>query len=178
MKRMQTKEGMIMKSKLTRITLALLSPISNFLPDFMEHSLIHFFSRDLKKGLAGELTDECFEFLLRGMECAFCLSKGYRTNIRGFRGTYFFRTRDDVVVNSVTFDQSKMTVHEDAVEDWDIRVTLKDVQAFWKFIFSKDHDILNLVLANEVDIEGNLNYIYRFGFLARDLGHRLGLKNL
>jgi hypothetical protein len=25
-----------------------------------------------------------------------------------------------------------------------------------------------------VQIEGNLNYIYRFGFLARDLARRLG----
>ena len=173
MKRTQAKEGMMMKSKPKRRILAFLSPISNFLPDFIEHSLIRFFSRKLQKGLGGELTDECFEFLLRGMEGAFCVSKGYRKNIKGFRGAYLFRTRDNVVVNSVTFDQSKMTVHEDAVEDWDIRVTLKDVRAFWKFIFSRDHDILNLVLANEVEIEGNLNYIYRFGFFARDLVHRL-----
>jgi hypothetical protein len=30
-------------------------------------------------------------------------------------------------------------------------------------------------LANEVAVDGNLNYIYKFGFMARDLVHRLGV---
>ena len=77
-------------------------------------------------------------------------------------------------LHSVVFDGRKMTVLKNAIDRWDVRVTFKDVQAFWNFIFSRDQDILNLVLANEVEIDGNLNYIYKFGFLARDLAHRLG----
>jgi hypothetical protein len=30
-------------------------------------------------------------------------------------------------------------------------------------------------LANEVTVDANLNYIYKFGFMARDLVHRLGV---
>jgi hypothetical protein len=42
------------------------------------------------------------------------------------------------------------------------------------FIFSRDQDILNSILANQVEVDGNLNYIYKFGFMARDLAKRVG----
>ena len=42
-------------------------------------------------------------------------------------------------------------------------------------MFSRDQDILNSLLANDVEVDGNLNYVYKFGFMARDLGHRLGV---
>ena len=163
-----------MRSRLKSTTLGLTSSVSYLFPGFIEPLLLRMFSKKLKKELLGELTDECLELLLRGMELSFCLSKGYRSNLNEFRGTYVLRTRNELVVNSITFDQNRMTVHENAIDHWDIRVTFKDVQTFWKFVFSRDHDILNLILANEVEMDGNLNYIYKFGFLARDLAHRLG----
>ena len=43
------------------------------------------------------------------------------------------------------------------------------------FLFSRDQDILDSLLANDVELDGNLNYIYKFGFMARDLGRRLGV---
>jgi len=161
-----------MRSKFKR---TILGSISHLLTDSIGNFITRFFSKRLEKELLGELTDECLELLLEGMELAFCLSKGYRRNIKKFKGAYLLRTGDNLVITSITFDRGKMTVYEDAIADWDVRVTIKDVQAFWKFVFSRDHDILNLVLANEVEIDGNLNYIYKFGFLARDLAHRLGL---
>jgi len=160
-----------MRSKLKKATSGLISFI---LTDSLGHFMIRTFSRGLRKESLGELTDECLELLLEGMEWTFILSRGYRRNLEGFKGAYVLRTGDNLVITSITFGGGKMTVHEEAIPDWDIRVTIKDVQAFWKFVFSRDHDILNLVLANEVEIDGNLNYIYKFGFLARDLAHRLG----
>jgi len=150
--------------------------ISSILMESVENRVIRLFSGGLRKELLGELTDKCFELLLNGMKWAFRLSPRYRKNIKGFRGAYVLRTGDDLVSASIVFDQGKMKVYEDAINDWDIKVTVKNVQAFLKFLFSRDHDILNLVLANEVEIEGNLNYIYRFGFLARDLARRLGVE--
>lgn len=161
-----------MRSKLKKAALGL---ISSILTGFVGNFMIRTFSRGLRKESLGELTDDCLKLLLEGMECAFLLSRGYRRNIEGFKGAYVLKTGDNLVKTSITFDHGKMTVYEGEIPNCNIRVTIKDVQAFWKFVFSRDHDILNLVLANEVKIDGNLNYIYKFGFLARDLAQRLGL---
>jgi hypothetical protein len=159
-----------MGSKSRRATLGTMFPI---LAESIGNYLIRIFSGGLKKEALGDLTDHCLEFLLSGMKWAFFFSRKYRKNIKGFSGAYLFRTGEGLVAASVVFDGRKMTVLKNANDRWDVRVTFKDVQAFWKFIFSRDQDILNLVLANEVEIDGNLNYIYKFGFLARDLAHRL-----
>jgi hypothetical protein len=34
---------------------------------------------------------------------------------------------------------------------------------------------MDSLLANEVEVEGNLNYIYKFGFMAKELLQRLGM---
>ena len=159
-----------MKSKLER---TLFKSIS-LLPDGVGHFIAKRSSKDLVSQWTGKLTDECLENLLRGMDFAFRVSRGYRKNIKNFKGSYVFRTREGEVVSSATFEDGSMDVHEKAIEDWHVRVTFKDQQAFWKFLFSKNQDILGSILANEVEVDGNLNYLYRFGFLARDLGRRLG----
>jgi hypothetical protein len=69
-----------------------------------------------------------------------------------------------------------MTVHAEAIDDWDVKVTFKDAAALRAYLFSRNQDILDSILKNDVEVDGNLNYIYRFGFLARDLIHRLGIE--
>jgi hypothetical protein len=132
-------------------------------------------SKSLREELYGKVTDKFLELLLHGMDLAFCLSRGYRKNIKDFKGRYNFRTADNTVVASATFRNGNMEIHDEAIDDWDTRVTFKDAPALMAFIFSKDQDILDSLLKNEVEVDGNLNYIYKFGFMARDLGHRLGV---
>ncbi len=132
-------------------------------------------SKKIKDEICGEVTDEFLELLLKGMDLAFFFSSSYRRNINGFKGRYLFRTSDNKVAASAIFKDSDMQVRDSAIEDWDVRVTFKNAKALRNFIFSKNQDILNSILANEVEVDGNLNYIYKFGFLARDLGKRLGV---
>ncbi len=132
-------------------------------------------SKKIKDEICGEVTDEFLELLLKGMDLAFFFSSSYRRNINGFKGRYLFRTSDNKVAASAIFKDSDMQVRDSAIEDWDVRVTFKNATALSNFIFSKNQDILNSLLANEVEVDGNLNYIYKFGFLARDLGKRLGV---
>jgi len=56
-----------------------------------------------------------------------------------------------------------------------IRVTFKDWTALRDFLFFGDQDILDSLLENKVEVDGNPNYIFKFGFMARDLGRRLGV---
>ena len=55
-----------------------------------------------------------------------------------------------------------------------VTITFKDSAAVRRFLLSKDQDILSSIMANEVEVDGNLNYVYKLGFMARDLTRRLG----
>ncbi|MFQ5900069.1 MAG: hypothetical protein ACE5IH_00745 [Thermodesulfobacteriota bacterium] len=133
-------------------------------------------TRKLKEELCGVVTDKFLELLLGGMDIAFCLSKGFRKNIEGFKGRYLFRTADDLVAASATFNNGNMEVHSEAIEDWDVMVTFKDAASLRGYIFSRDQDVLDSLLKNDVEVDGNLSYIFKFGFMARDLGRRLGVE--
>ena len=58
---------------------------------------------------------------------------------------------------------------------YNVAVTFDDAAALRRFLFSRDQDILATLMANDVAVDGNLNYMHKFGFLARDLTTRLGL---
>ena len=152
-----------------------LRPIPSLFCDTAGNFITKLSLRKLRKELVGKVTDTFLESLLNGMDLAFSLSKGYRRNIRDFEGRYLFRTADDIVAAAAIFKHGDMEVYREAIDDWDVRVTFKDADALNAFIFSRDQDILDSLLANDVEVDGNLNYIYKFGFMARDLGHRLGV---
>ncbi|MHC1725880.1 MAG: hypothetical protein AB9866_07725 [Syntrophobacteraceae bacterium] len=129
----------------------------------------------LKAELSGEVTEKFLQALLQGMEWCFILSSSYRRNIENFTATYVFGTADNRVCQAVKFVGGKMKVSPTAPLKWNVRVVFKDVPALQRFLFSRDQDILSSVLANEVEVAGNLNYIYKFGFMARELGKKLGV---
>lgn len=153
-----------------------LRPIPYIFTDSAGLYLAGLLTKGLKNELCGALTDEFLELLLRGMDLAFCLSNGYRKNIEGFAGRYLFSTADGKVSVSASFDEGNMHVGAGAIDPWDTRITFKDADALSAFLFSRDQDILDSVLKNEVDVDGNLNYLYKFGFMARDLTRRLGIQ--
>lgn len=153
----------------------LLIPIPYLFSDWVGGFIAKLCSRDLEKELEGQVTDGFLELLLKGMDLAFCLSKGYRKNIRRFEGRYVFRTADGLVAASATFKGGNMEVIKESMDDWDVRVTFKDASALSAFMFSRNQDIMASLLANKVEVDGNLNYVYKFGFMARDLTRRLGI---
>jgi hypothetical protein len=61
-----------------------------------------------------------------------------------------------------------MHVHDGAIRDWDVKVTFEDGKALRKFLFSKDPDVLNSLAENKMEVDGNLNYIFKFGYMAKD----------
>ncbi len=148
---------------------------SHVFPEGLQDFLLAKATQRLKKELCEELTDEFLETLLRGMDLSFLLSPSYRANIRGFHGTCVFRTSDNKVTATAVFQDGHMEVTGRARDDYNVRVTFKDAHALWSFLLSENQDILDSILANTVDVEGNLNYLYRFGFLAKDLTCRLGI---
>jgi hypothetical protein len=161
-----------MLARLRRIywrLLAWLRPESRLL------DLVRLKAQALKDELEGKLTDKFVEILFFSMEVSFILLASYRRNLRGFRGSYVLRTADQRVAASAVFGNGRMLVKAGAVASPNVTITFKDPAALRRFLFSKDQDILASLLANEVDVDGNLNYIYKLGFMARDLTRRLGI---
>ncbi len=161
-----------MATSIKKLALRALSRVS---PEGVRSSLHRRLCAPLAEQLYGKVTDEFLEALLRGMDLSFCLSKGYRQNIEGFDGTYVFKTDDGRVGCSAVFSGGDMEIDSQTRSPYDVRVSFKDARALWRFLLAENQDILDSILANDVDVDGNLNYIYKFGFLARDLQHRLGV---
>ena len=139
---------------------------------------------ELIRDLSGTIADWTLENLLVVMKLAFEASnafpaallnlQGYDANIEGFNAVYAFATENDAVQSAAIFKDGEMLVERDPeLDNWDIKVNFKDVDALWKLIFSGGTDIVESVLANDVQVYGNLNYLFKFGFMARDLKERL-----
>jgi len=152
-----------------------LSPIRLTFPEWASEAMVKAFSRRLQEQIKTDVTRQFMEFLLKGMDLAFCLSGSYRKNIERFKGTYLFRTDDNRIVHAARFADGNMQVRDESVEDWDVRVTFKSPKVLRDFLLSPDRDIVKAVLANDVQVDGNLNYIYKFAFMAMDLAKRLGV---
>ncbi|MDH5638691.1 MAG: hypothetical protein OEZ04_09385 [Nitrospinota bacterium] len=134
---------------------------------------------EIKTKIEAKLTDAFLDGLMEGMDIAFgplgdVLLPGFKDNIRGYDARYLF-TAGDGVSTSVMFSGGGMRVRRDAIDDWDTRVSFSTPAALREFLLSKDQDILNSILKNEVEVDGNLAMIYRFGFISRDLMGRLGI---
>jgi hypothetical protein len=162
----------------SRLKRTVLSPARLALPDRAGMAVVRVFSGRLLEQITTTVTDQFVELLLRGMDLAFCLCRGYHRNIEHFKGTYLFRTAKDEIVHTAVFADGNMQVHNESVDDWDVRVTFRNPEVLRTFLLSPNRDIVNAVLKNDVEVDGNLNYIYKFGFMAMDLGKRLGILSL
>ncbi len=149
--------------------------LSRILPDRLANWTMRRFSGRVIEALNGAATDRFLELLLHGMGLSLRLCRGFRRNIEGFNARYVFTTRDGRVDVTADFSNGDMRVHDHAKDQCNVRVTFADSAAVQRFLFGKNQDILDSLLANEVEVDGNLNYLYKFGFMAKDLGHRLGV---
>ena len=132
----------------------------------------------LKKQVLGTATDKMIEILLKGMDLFFYVTwdDEFRRHLDNFDGRFYFKTADETVKVSATFSNGDMQVHEDAIEDWDVMVTFQNGEALRKYIFSEDQDIFESISENAVEVDGNLNHIFKFGFMVQDLTRRLGIE--
>ncbi len=159
----------------SRLKRTALSPFRLVLPDRAGMAMARVFSGRLRDQINAAVTNQFVELLLRGMDLAFCLSRGYHKHIEQFQGTYLFRTARDEIVHTAIFADGNMQVRNESVADWNVRVTFRNAEVLKVFLLSPDRDIVDAVLKNDVEVDGNLNYIYKFGFMAMDLAKRLGV---
>jgi hypothetical protein len=123
----------------------------------------------LEKRLSTELAEGFLATLLEVMEIAFFFDHNYRKNIEGFAGRYLFRSSDHAIEVSATFANGNMEVAEKAIPDPHVTLIFKDEKALLNFLLSGNPDILGSMLRQDVTPEGNLNYLYKFAYMARRL---------
>ncbi len=157
----------------SRVRRRALRVLSWLLPGFLSGRLLRRFAAALRRHLFGKVTDGFLELLLGGMDLAFCLSRRYRRNLKGFEARYAFETKSGSVSASAIFHNGDMHVESKAVDDWDVKITFEDEPALWGFLL-QGQDVLDAILEDKVEVEGNLNYVYKLGFMASDLAHMLG----
>lgn len=110
----------------------------------------------------------------------------FRSLLGDFRGLLLFSTKDGRVHRYAEFHDGTMHHEGNADRKPDVTITFADGRALVNFLFSPLRDRLNALAAgevggppafdilasmvkNEVTVDGNLNYLYRFGFLANHL---------
>ena len=108
--------------------------------------------------------------LLKLMDLVFMLNIwNFRENIEGFRGRYVFRSKDDSIVASASFKSGNMKVYDKIIDKPDVTITFRDDKALMNYLLSPKPDILGSILRQDVTINGNLNYLYKFAYMAKRL---------
>jgi len=125
--------------------------------------------KEWKESIDAELTEEFLQLLLNAMRLIFFINPDYRKNIENFQGRYLFCSRDDKITMSAVFEDGKMKVREGAIEDFDVTVNFRNAKALRNYILSPKPDILGSLLRQDVVPNGNLNYLYKFAFMAKRL---------
>jgi len=119
--------------------------------------------------LQSEAAEEFLELILKLMSLAFKLDADFRRNIKGFTGRYQFRNLDNSVTIAAIFTGKGLKVKERLIPDADVSVIFKDSKSLMNYLLATDRDILRLMLNNEVVLNGNVNYIFKFGYMANHL---------
>lgn len=119
--------------------------------------------------LTSEVAEEFLQLLLGLMSVVFLIDHDFRKNIEGFNGRYQFKSKDGCITVAALFGDDRLEVREEEIPDPDITVLFKDGKALMGYLLTPKPDILGSMLRQEVSLDGNLNYLYKFAFMAKRL---------
>jgi len=125
--------------------------------------------KEIFESFDSEVTEEFLELLLNAMRIFYIFNEDFRNNIEGFEGRYLFKSRDGKITVAAIFENGRMNVKEKEIGDTDITVSFRSAKALREFIFSPKPDILGSILRQDVVVDGNFNYMYKFAFMAKRL---------
>ncbi len=129
--------------------------------------------KDFLKSVEGNASEILLLVLLEAMSIALCFSRSFRENIHLFTARYSFLDKENGISAGASFNGGRMRVHNEVLENSDATVTFKDAKTMRDFLFSKKPDIISALLNNEITVTGNLNYLFKFSYMARNLQGRL-----
>ncbi|MBW2644874.1 MAG: hypothetical protein JRE23_01610 [Deltaproteobacteria bacterium] len=119
--------------------------------------------------IESKFAEEFLELLLKLMGLVFFLNKDFRRNIKNFNGRYLFRSRDDKITVAAVFRDNKLKVSEKKIDNTNVTVTFRNSKALMNYLLSPKPDILGSILKQDVTIDGNFNYLYKFAYMSKHL---------
>lgn len=122
--------------------------------------------KELLDAVEGRITENVLDIVLNLMRLLFVLDRDFRKNIRGFEATYVFTDQEGGFYVTAKFYNGRMIVGNKKEEAPSFTLRFRDNEALIKLLFSGSADILNAVLNQMVDFQGNVNYICKFGYMA------------
>lgn len=91
----------------------------------------------------------------------------YRKGMENFSATYVFEGEGKYA--AVYFKNGKLTISQKEVKvEPDFKVVFKDERGLYKFLLGEDKDYEEALHRSEVIYKGNINYIRRFTFMAKE----------
>lgn len=135
----------------------------------MPNDLLKSAMKSFSDCLTSEVAEEFLQLLLGLMSVVFLFDHDFRKNIEGFNGRYQFRSKDGCITVAALFGDDRLEVREEEIPDPDITVLFKDGKALMGYLLTPKPDILGSMLRQEVSLDGNLNYLYKFAFMAKRL---------
>jgi hypothetical protein len=123
----------------------------------------------LLESITSEVTEEFLELLLKGMSLIALVDGRFRRNIENFNARYLFKSRDNRITVGVVFRDNRMRVYEKNIDDTDVTLIFRNQKALRDFLLSPKPDILGGLLRQDVTFDGNLNYLYKFAYMANHL---------
>ncbi len=141
-----------------------------FYSEFFKNMRIQDLATEWSDATRSELAEGFLQLLLKLMSLAFKLNiKGYKANIEHFTGRYVFRSKDNAITASASFENGRMKVYDHVIDRPDVTIIFRHDRALMDYLLSPRPDILGSVLRQDVEVRGNLNYLYKFAFMAKRL---------
>lgn len=125
--------------------------------------------RQFLECLQSQAAEKFLMLLLKLMSLSFKIDEDFRRNIKGFTGRYQFRSIDNSVTIAAIFTGKDLRIKERLIPDANVSVIFKNSNSLMNYLLATDRDILRLILNNEVVLEGNVNYMFKFGYMANHL---------
>ncbi len=120
--------------------------------------------------MESEFAEEFLETLLKLMRLVFLVNyRDFRRNIEGFNGRYLFKSRDRSITVSAVFRDNRMEVSERLIDNPHITIEFRNGRVLLNYLISPRPDILGSMLRQDVTPRGNLNYLYKFAYMAKRL---------
>lgn len=149
--------------------------IINFIPNLLRRSILKKIVARMAACIDRDLMEDFLDLLLQMMRLLFLVDYCFRKNIKKFKARYTFKSRDGSIVASAIFAGGKMKIIEQELPETDITIIFKDGRALWEFLMSGNPDIFAFILDNKLSYRGNLNYVLKFGYLAKHMQLMFGL---
>lgn len=149
--------------------------IVNFIPNLFRRLILKKAADKMASCIESEFMEEFLDILLHMMSLLLFIDHCFRKNIKNFNARYTFKSQDDTIKVSAIFKGGKMKVIEKELPDTNITIIFKDGRALWEFLMSGNPDVFSFILDNKLSYQGNLNYVMKFGYMAKRMQLMFGL---